>query len=527
MAFFAAVSMVVLMFFLLLADRLEAPFSDVSNPFPLRLPAAVGFLRGPVWLAMFASLFVGVAAARTRYRRSRGVERLQMLWLGYAVTLVPLGVVGFLLGGALFGAGNDAVVPFLLAMEAAVALAVGVAVTRYQLYEIDWLINRTLVYGVLSASLGLLYGVVSLASGVVVGRGSTWATALAVLVVAVAFRPLQGRTQAGVDWRFDRRRYEGLRRVRVFVEEVRDGRREPEDVGAVLASVLRDPSAELFFRLPATDSYTDRFGVVAEPIGAGGTLTRIERRGQEIGLLRHSRVLLERPDLLRSVLAAASLAIEISRLRVGVRLQLAEVEQSRARVVQAGYEERLRLERDLHDGAQQRLVALGIVLRRLQRSLPREAKLLGPALDSAVDEVGRVIDDLRTIAAGVRPPRLDEGLAAALADLARGSPIPVELEATTDRLPDQLEAAAYFVVCEAVTNSVKHGAASRLRVEAKLMNQTLRLLVADDGVGGASPSNGTGLLGLTDRVRAQGGTLRIVSPPGRGTRIEAELPCGS
>ena len=128
----------------------------------------------------------------------------------------------------------------------------------------------------------------------------------------------------------------------------------------------------------------------------------------------------------------------------------------------------------------------------------------------------------------MRPPRLDEGLAAALADLARGAPVPVELEATHERLPVQVEAAAYFVVCEAVTNAVKHGAPSHVRVEAMVANGALRLVVADDGVGGATVvAEGTGLMGLTDRVEPQGGTLRIHSPRGAGTRIEAEIPCGS
>ena len=252
------------------------------------------------------------------------------------------------------------------------------------------------------------------------------------------------------------------------------------------------------------------------------------QRGQESGCCVTSARLLLRPDLLRSVLGAASLAIEIARLRVEVRLQLAEVEESRARVVRAGYEERRRLERDLHDGAQQRLVTLGIVLRRLQRSLPREARILAPALDSAVDEIGLAIEDLRTIAAGVRPPRLDEGLAAALADLARAAPVPVDVEATHERLPEEVEAAAYFVVCEAVTNAVKHGSPSRVRVEASVAH-------GDAAAGrrrrrqrrrrrrGREP----GSAGLADRVEAQGGTLRIHSPPGAGTRIEAELPCGS
>ena len=527
-ALFAACSMALLVLLLVLAEQLEEPFSDVPNPIAFRLPESLGFLRAAAWLAMFASLFVGAAAVQSRYKRSHGIERLQMLWLAYAVLLIPMGVVCFLLWGLVSGENGDAVVGFLLTMEAAVAIAVGVAVTRYRLYEIDRLINRTLVYALVTASLGLLYAIVSLLVGVGVGHGSTWVTAFAVLAVAVAFRPIRSRAQAAVDWRFDRTRYEGLRLVRAFIDDVREGRRQPEEVGAVVAAALRDPSAELLFRLPESHAYADgHSGIVAELPDDGRVVTKVEHRGQEIALLRHEPALLDRPDLLRSVLAAASLAIEIARLRVEVRLQLAEVEESRARVVRAGYEERRRLERDLHDGAQQRLVTLGIVLRRLQRSLPREAKILGPAFDSAVDEVGRAIEDLRTIAAGVRPPRLDEGLAAALADLARSAPVPVDLEATHERLPPQIEAAAYFVVCEAVTNAVKHASPSHVRVQASVANGELRLVVADDGIGGATVAGGTGLVGLTDRIEAQGGTLVIHSPPGAGTRIEAEIPCGS
>ena len=527
-ALFAAGSFVLLLFVLVTAKRLEHPFADVPNPISVRLPDAFAPLRSFAWLSMFASLFVGTGALRSRYKHSTGITRLQLLWLAYAGLLIPLGVVCFLLWGLLIGEPGDAVVAFLLGMQAAIALAVGVAVTRYRLYEIDRLINRTLVYALVTASLGLVYGVVSVAAGVVVGRGSTWATGLGAVVVALAFRPLRARAQAAVDWRFARPRFEGLRWVRSFVDDVRDGRREPEEIGAVLATALRDPSAELLFRLPASDIYVDSEGHVAtEPPDGEGALTSIEHRGQEIGLLRHRRDLLDRPDLLHSIVEAASLAIEIARLRVEVRLQLVEVDESRARIVQAGYEERRRLERDLHDGAQQRLVTLGIVLRRLQRSLPREAKVLGPALDSAVGEIGHAIADLRTIASGVRPPRLDDGLAAAIADLAREAPVPIDVEASGERLPPQVEAAAYFVVCEAVTNAVKHASASRMQVEALVADGGLRLLVADDGVGGANAAKGTGLVGLTDRVVAQGGTLRIKSPLGAGTRIEVEFPCGS
>jgi signal transduction histidine kinase len=203
------------------------------------------------------------------------------------------------------------------------------------------------------------------------------------------------------------------------------------------------------------------------------------------------------------------------------------VESSRARIAQAGYEERRRLERDLHDGAQQRLVTLGIVLRRIQRSLPREAKVLGPSFDAAVAEVAATIGDLRTIAAGVRPARLDEGLGAALEDLARAATVPVQVQASIERAPPDVEAAAYFIACEALTNALKHGSPSRVTVHTTRTEEALHLVVSDDGVGGAAPAGGTGLAGMADRAAAQGGRLAVNSPAGGGTRIEVELPCAS
>lgn len=244
-------------------------------------------------------------------------------------------------------------------------------------------------------------------------------------------------------------------------------------------------------------------------------------------MLLHDPALDERPNLLHGILNAAALSIEIARLRVEVRLQLQEVEASRARIVEAGYEERRRLERDLHDGAQQRLVSLGLRLRRMQRSLAREAHALSPALDSIVDEVGSAIADLRQIAAGVRPARLDDGLSAALHDLARTAPVAIEVDANVPRVGASVEAAAYFVACEALTNAVKHASVSRIAVRALRENGSLQLGVADDGVGGATARRGSGLAGLKDRVAAHGGSFRIASPAGGGTQIEVVLPCES
>ena len=230
--------------------------------------------------------------------------------------------------------------------------------------------------------------------------------------------------------------------------------------------------------------------------------------GRDLGVLLHAPAA---PDLLDGVLDAAAVPVELARLRVELRLQLAEVESSRARIAQAGYEERRRLERDLHDGAQQRLVTLGIVLRRLQRSLPREAQMLVPALDAAVDEVAASIADLRTIAAGVRPPRLDEGLAAALADLARGAAIPVDVAATARPRARRGRGDGVLRRLRGAHQRGQARVADARGVETAREDGVLRMTIADDGVGGA-----VALPGMLDRVAAQGGTLAIDSPPGRG-----------
>jgi signal transduction histidine kinase len=483
----------------------------------------------PLWLGILASLFGGAAAIRLRLKRSTGIERLQTLWLAWAAALIPLGLVLCAAQWLVLQHFFDVVLfPFLLLMQATVAVAVGVAVSRHRLYAIERLINRTLVYALLTLLLAGAYAAVTLLLGVLAGRGSDWVVAGATLAVAAVFRPLRAGVQSAVDRRFARERFQGVRRVQAFEHEVREGVRAPEEIGDVLAEALRDPLATLLFWTPESRSYANAAGeLVADLPEDGRAHTEIRREGARTALLLHDPALVERRALLDGVVSAATLSIEIARLRVEVRLQLAEVHASRARIVDAGYEERRRLERDLHDGAQQRLVSLGLRLRRLQRSLPGEAKILAPALDQVVAEVGSAISDLRQIAAGVRPARLDDGLAAALHDLAHSAPLPVRVEAPIERVSASIEAAAYFVACEALTNAVKHAAASRVSICARRENGTLLFSIADDGVGGAIDRRGSGLAGLRDRVAAHGGTLRIHSPRGAGTRIEVALPCES
>jgi signal transduction histidine kinase len=507
------------MLLLLGQETLDGPYGDVANPFGGFENGAFVVVFWACWAGVLVSLFGGALALRARYRAGDRERRRQVLWLAYGALLVPLWLGGSSLWGVIFSPISDADIPVLGLLHAWLAVAVAVAVTRHGLYSIDRLFNRTLVYGLLTALLAGTYGAGALLVGLLTGD-SALPAAVGTLAAALAFRPLRDRLQRLVDRRFARARYEGVALVRAFLEDVRAGRAEPEDVGAVLAVALEDPGAEVFFRLPETSAYADRRGHLVEELPDDDRAR--SPIGRELGVLLHDPALGHRPDLLSGVLDAATVAVELGRLRVELRLQLAEVESSRARIAQAGYEERRRLERDLHDGAQQRLVTLGITLRRLQRSLPGG---LAPTFDGAVDEVAATIADLRTIAAGVRPPRLDEGLAAALADLARGAAVPVVVETSGERAPPEVEAAAYFIACEALTNAVKHGSPSRVSVRAERDDGMLRLVVSDDGIGGAVPRSG--LAGMADRVAAQGGTLALESPAGMGTRIAVELPCAS
>jgi signal transduction histidine kinase len=202
------------------------------------------------------------------------------------------------------------------------------------------------------------------------------------------------------------------------------------------------------------------------------------------------------------------------------------VTESRARIVAAGDEQRRRIERDLHDGAQSRLVALALDLRRAEGAAadPEVERLLA----KTADELQLALHELRALAHGIHPPLLvQSGLAVALRALADRAPVPVDVVAGTERFPAEVESTAYFVASEALANVAKHAAASLARVSVQAAAGVVVVEVEDDGVGGAQADGGSGLRGLADRVEAQGGTLRIVSPPGGGTRVRAEIPCAS
>jgi signal transduction histidine kinase len=508
---------------LLAAERFSDDFAHVSSPLPELSESIIGIPLMLSGLGAVAGLVAGAVAIGMRLRRSSGVERYQLKWLAYAAALIPASVVVCLAEIAITGDDGPATTGAIVLTMTAITGAIGVAITRYRLYEIDRLVSRALAYAVLTAGLAATFAAVSLSLGVAIGSGSTLATAAATL----AFGPLRSRVQRMVDRRFDRARCEGLGKVERFLEELRAGRAAPEATGAVLAEALGDASLELLFWLPGEELHVDASGrVVDESPVAGRARTPVRRASLQLGTVVHDESLGDRPDLLQNVIDAAGLAIDIARLRVEVRRRLAEVEESRERIVTAGYEERRRLERDLHDGAQQRLVSIGLALRHIQIQLPARSRE-ADELNATVDEVSDAIEELRELARGVRPAGLDDGLSTALRALASRSLLPIRVEATEERFEDRLQTAAYFVASEALANATKHARASKVTVSAARLNGTLVLRVRDDGLGGALPSQGSGLAGMSDRVAALGGTLRVDSRPGRGTVVTAELPCES
>ncbi|HZN88495.1 MAG TPA: histidine kinase [Thermoleophilaceae bacterium] len=519
---------VALVVFLILSffdtEPFESPYEDVERPLP-SLPGVVQVLWPFAMLGILASLVGGAMSVRIRYRRARGVERLQLRWLAYSAVLVPLSVIVCLVGVLISEDAEDGglLTAVFLFMLGAFPVSIGVAVLRYRLYEIDRLINRTLVYGVLTVLLAAAYAATTLVLAATLGSGSAWTTAGATLAAAAAFRPLRARVQDAVDRRFNRARYDALRRTESFLEALRAGTAVPEEVEPLLRDVLGDPQLELRYWLPASEQYVDSRGY---PAGGEREAMPVSRGGRPLALVVHGPIDPERPRLLEEVVEAAGLAIEIARLNAELRRQLEEVATSRARIVAAGYEERRRIERDLHDGAQQRLVSIGLALRHAQHELAPSANGTQAALDSAVRELALAIEELRELARGVRPAQLDGGLAPALRELAGRAPLAVGVSAGGERFPHDVEAAAYFIASEGLTNAVKHSGASTVEVSAARQDGRLVISVSDDGAGGADSAGGSGLRGLRDRVEAHGGTLRVESRAGAGTTLTAELPCG-
>jgi len=304
---------------------------------------------------------------------------------------------------------------------------------------------------------------------------------------------------------------------------------DPAELRDALARALRDPSVALVYWLPEFGTYADLNGrAVSLPApGEGQAVTMIDREGAHIAALLHDPALKEEPKLLDAVTAAAGIALENGRLHAELKARLEELRGSRARIVEAAQKERQRLERNLHDGAQQRLVALSLEMSLIESEVARDSPARG-RLDQAKREIAASLEELREIARGIHPAVVTgHGLGVALEQLAARAALPVRLTVVVaGRLPEQVEVTGYYVVSESLTNAGKYAHASTATVDVSQTNGLLLVEVTDDGVGGADSERGTGLRGLADRVEALGGRLRVWSPNGGGTRVRAEIPCG-
>ena len=300
------------------------------------------------------------------------------------------------------------------------------------------------------------------------------------------------------------------------------------DLRGLLAQALRDPTLSLIYWLPQYGSWADQDGNPTSLPGPDSDrqVTLVKQNGEQIAALVYHAALGEEPELVEAVSAAAGIALENGRLEAELRARLQELQGSRSRVVEAQQNERRRLERNLHDGAQQRLVALALELGLLADQANNDPATQ-ERLKHARSEVAESLDELRDIARGLHPAVVSgHGLAVALESLTAAAPLQVQLK--TDglpRLPEHLEVAAYYVVSESLTNAAKHAQTDRVTVDVSVTDNTLIVEIVDDGIGGADSERGTGLRGLADRIEALNGRVRVWSSVGKGTRVRAEIPC--
>lgn len=357
-----------------------------------------------------------------------------------------------------------------------------------------------------------------------VGHGWAAIAAASAFAVALLLRPVRDRLQDLIDRLFDRRTHDAVSIIGALSQQVGHEQVHPRSVRDALRRALRDPALEIYLYARESDSFIDSDGATADPLpdAAGCTTDRASRGEETIALIIHTG---RNPRLIPPVLHAATPLLEHARLQAELALQLVEVRASRARLVLAADAQRRRIERDLHDGAQQRLVGLALHIQSARRrgSYPPEATEL---LGFTVDELRASVEDIRALVRGILPPALATGgLTAAIADLARPGKVLIHCQVPT-RLPPSLEATAWFLACEGITNAGKHAPGEPVHVGVSALEGRLLVQITDNGPGGADP-HGQGLRHLADRVQAHGGSFRVESPTRGGTSLIAELPCAS
>jgi signal transduction histidine kinase len=505
--------------------------------------------------ALFTAFTASIVSVAHRWRRAKADERHQLKWLLYVVSLL-------FVGGGLLGLRDSVGIPTALATVGAfvfigafalgIPAAVTIAILKYRLYDIDVVISRTLVYGALGAFITLVYIVIVVGIGSLIGSGGRPNIALSIVataIVAVAFQPVRERLQKVANRLVYGKRATPYEVLSQFSERVAESY-AADDVLPRMARVLADGTgaarADVWLRAGdllrqaaswPTDSAaaeparvvgdslpemldTDRAVEVRHQGELLGALTVIKRKGESLTPVEEK--------LLTDLAGQAGLVLKNVGLTAELLARLEDLRASRQRLVAAQDEERRRLERNLHDGAQQNLVALKVKLGLAEMFAeidPARAKQTLAELKVDTDEA---LETLRDLARGIYPQLLaDRGLVAALESQARKATLPVEVDADgVGRYPQEIEAAVYFCCLEALQNVQKYSAAQNAVVRLDGSESGLTFEVTDDGQGfdGASVKRGAGLTNMTDRIDALGGRLEISSTPGRGTRVRGSLP---
>jgi signal transduction histidine kinase len=504
---------------LLLDRRLDPPYEEIPNPWAVpALEPVVDWVESGLVFFVAGGLIASGVSLFLRWRRARGDDRRQLLWLALVVVPLPLFVVGAFLAS---GAGNS--VGLMLSTGGFVVLvpiAAGLSITRYHLYDVERVLARTTTYVLLTLLLIGTYALIVWGGARGAQRWSTSsevAATVGALVAAAIAAPARRGIQDQIDRRFNRRRYDAVRLIENELADQRAGR----DLGSLFRRAYDDPSVVVSYPGEALGSWVADSGLEAPGMV---DWVDVERHGRVVARIGYDAARTD-AEVVDAGARVAAAELDNARLRAELARQLSEVESSRRRLAAAQRDERRRIERDLHDGAQQGLLALAMQLKSAHLSGDEER--MRQALSEGATAAQSAVRELRELANGLHPAALaDGGLTAALDDLARHSPIELRLDVDVPRLDPALEFTAWLVIGEALVNAQKHAHATGIAVDVHQHDGRLGIRVCDDGGGAANP-DGPGLRGMRDRVEAAGGSLSIVSLPGSGTTIEAVLPCGS
>jgi signal transduction histidine kinase len=531
-----------------------ANYPDLNNP--LGLGIFQTFSNGPVgagiWFLGLLALLVASVTPLLRMRRANGEERQQLKWIAYAVllTVATLVVFVFLAGSVLPSWTFD--LPILFGFGVAFPVAIGLSIFKYRLYDIDVVISRTLVFGSLAVFITAVYVGIAVGIGALVGGGGKPNLGLSILataIVAVGFQPVRERVQRVANRLVYGKRATPYEVLSQFSERVAESY-AADDVMPRMARVLAEGTgaqrADVWLRSAGTwhqAAVWPEDATLAEPIAAvdgtlpaidnGSRLVEVRHQGDLLGALgvtkRSGETLTPvEESLLNDLAGQAGLVLKNVGLTSDLQARLVELRASRQRLVTAQDEERRKLERNLHDGAQQHLVALKVKLGLAEMLASRDPEKAKATITQLKDDADEALETLRDLARGIYPPLLaQKGLGAALESQARKATVAVNVDADgIGRYSQDVEAAVYFSVLEALQNVQKYAQASQATVRLREEDGTLRFGVADDGTGFdvTATARGSGLTNMADRIDALGGDVQLSSEPGRGTQLYGWVP---